>query len=148
MHWMILPYRRYFDFAGRSRRREYWMFVLFYLLVIMALNAVFGTNEVVRTPTGFGYGSRLVGGGGLVGSLFGLASLIPALAVSVRRLHDQDRSGWLLLLGLIPQFCRFAVLLPLLLHFLIPCCSPNLKLPAACIQMVTAELKGPYSHYP
>ena len=110
MNWMILPYRRYFDFAGRSRRREYWMFVLFYLLVIMALNAVFGTNEVVRTPTGFGYGSRLVGGGGLVGSLFGLASLIPALAVSVRRLHDQDRSGWLLLLGLIPLFGSFALL--------------------------------------
>lgn len=110
MNWMLLPYRRYFDFAGRSRRREYWMFALFYVLVLVALNVVFGTNEVVRTPTGFGYGSRLVGGGGLVGSVVGLASLIPALAVSVRRLHDQDRSGWLLLLGLIPLLGSFALL--------------------------------------
>ena len=110
MNWMILPYRRYFEFSGRSRRREYWMFALFYLLVLVALTAVFGTNEVVRTPTGFGYGSRLVGGGGMLGNVFGLATLIPALAVSVRRLHDQDRSGWLLLLGLIPLFGGFALL--------------------------------------
>ncbi len=110
MNWMILPYRRYFEFSGRSRRREYWMFALFYLLVLVALSAVFGTNEVVRTPTGFGYGTRLVGGGGILGNVFGLATLIPALAVSVRRLHDQDRSGWLLLLGLIPLFGGFALL--------------------------------------
>jgi uncharacterized membrane protein YhaH (DUF805 family) len=110
MQWMILPYRRYFEFAGRSRRREYWLFALFYLLVLVALNVMFGTNEVAHSPTGFGYGSRLAGGGGLLGSLFGLASLIPALAVSVRRLHDQDRSGWLLLLGLIPLFGGFALL--------------------------------------
>ncbi|MCW1381535.1 DUF805 domain-containing protein [Novosphingobium sp. KCTC 2891] len=110
MNWMLLPYRRYAEFSGRSRRREYWMFVLFYLLVFVVLNAVFGTNEVTRTPTGFGYGSRLVGGGGLLGGLFALASLLPALAVSVRRLHDQDRTGWLVLLALIPFLGGFALL--------------------------------------
>jgi uncharacterized membrane protein YhaH (DUF805 family) len=104
MNWMLMPYRRYFEFTGRSRRREYWSFVLFYVLVFAVLNALFGTNEFTRTPTGFGYGSRLVGGGGVLGGLFALASFIPALAVSVRRLHDQDRSGWLLLLALIPFF--------------------------------------------
>jgi uncharacterized membrane protein YhaH (DUF805 family) len=110
MNWMLLPYRRYAEFSGRSRRREYWMFVLFYLLVFVLLNALFGTNEVTRTPTGFGFGSRLVGGGGFVGGLFALASFIPALAVSVRRLHDQGRSGWMLLLGLIPFFGGFVLL--------------------------------------
>lgn len=110
MNWMLLPYRRYAEFSGRSRRREYWMFGLFYLLVFVVLNALFGTNEVTRTPTGFGYGSRLVGGGGFVGGLFALASFIPALALSVRRLHDQGRSGWMLLLGLIPFFGGFVLL--------------------------------------
>ena len=102
MQWMLLPYRRYADFSGRSRRKEYWMFALFYILVYIAMSVLFGSNEAVRTPTGFGYGSRLIGGAGVVGMLFALFSFIPSLAVSVRRLHDQDRSGWMLLLGLIP----------------------------------------------
>ena len=110
MNWMLLPYRRYAEFSGRSRRREYWMFVLFYVLVFVLLNALFGTNEMTRTPTGFAYGSRLVGGGGFVGGLFALASFIPALALSVRRLHDQGHWGWMLLLGLIPLFGGFVLL--------------------------------------
>jgi uncharacterized membrane protein YhaH (DUF805 family) len=110
LNWMLLPYRRYAEFAGRSRRREYWMFILFYLVVYAVLNAVFGTSDWVRTPTGFGYGSALVGGGGIVAGLFALFSFVPALAVSIRRLHDQDRSGWLLLLGLIPLLGGFALL--------------------------------------
>jgi uncharacterized membrane protein YhaH (DUF805 family) len=110
INWMLLPYRRYAEFTGRSRRREYWSFVLFYVLVFFVLNALFGTNDWTRSPTGFGYGSRLVGGGGIVGGLFAMASFVPALALSVRRLHDQDRSGWLLLLGLIPLLGGFALL--------------------------------------
>ncbi|MBU6396373.1 MAG: DUF805 domain-containing protein [Sphingomonadales bacterium] len=82
---------------------------MLYILVFVVLNALFGTNELTRTPTGFGFGSRLVGGGGVLGGLFALASFIPALAVSVRRLHDQDRTGWLLLLGLIPFLGGFAL---------------------------------------
>ena len=109
MNWMLLPYRRYAEFAGRSRRREYWMFVLLFVLVMVVLNLLFGTNEVTRTPNGFGYGSRLTGAGEAIARLFVLASFIPALAVSVRRLHDQDRSGWMLLLGLIPLFGGFAL---------------------------------------
>jgi uncharacterized membrane protein YhaH (DUF805 family) len=110
MEWMLLPYRRYFAFSGRSRRKEYWMYALFYILVFAVLNVIFGTNDIVSTPTGFGYASRLVGGGGIIGGLFALASFIPSLAVSVRRLHDQERSGWMLLLVLIPLLGGFALL--------------------------------------
>lgn len=110
MEWMLMPYRRYADFSGRSRRREYWMFALFYVLVMIALNAVFGTNEVERGNGAFSYGSRLVGAGGWIGGLFWLVSIVPGLAVSVRRLHDQDRTGWLLLLWFIPVLGWFALL--------------------------------------
>lgn len=110
MEWMLLPYRRYAEFSGRSRRKEYWMFALFYLLVMIVLNAIFGTNQVERGAGTFVYGSRLVGAGSWVGGLFWLVTLIPSLAVSVRRLHDQDKSGWLLLLVLIPFLGWFALL--------------------------------------
>ena len=109
MNWMILPYRRYAEFTGRSRRREYWMFALFYLLVMIVLNALFGTNDLQRAGGTMVYGSRLVGAGSWIGGLFWLVSLIPSLAVSIRRLHDQDRTGWLLLLALIPFFGWFAL---------------------------------------
>ena len=42
LNWMILPYRRYFEFSGRSRRKEYWLFVLFNILVSIAISAAFG----------------------------------------------------------------------------------------------------------
>lgn len=109
MNWMILPYRRYADFGGRSRRKEYWGFALFYVLGMIVLNAFFGTNSVDSGQGAFVYGSRLVGAGGWIGGLFWLISVVPGLAVSVRRLHDQDRTGWLLLLWLIPLLGWFAL---------------------------------------
>ncbi|WP_226017951.1 DUF805 domain-containing protein [Novosphingobium sp. FKTRR1] len=114
--WMTSPYRRYADFAGRSRRKEYWSFALFYFLVMVVLNAAFGTNDYTSVRGAFVYGSRLVGPGNWLASGFWLVSLIPALAVSVRRLHDQDRSGWLLLLSLIPLLGWFALLVLMLLE--------------------------------
>ncbi len=111
MHWMILPYRRYFDFLGRSRRREYWMFVLFTLIVNAVLDAVFGTRTSNYGPTGVNFAVSVQGGiGGAISGLFALVSFIPSLAVSVRRLHDQNRTGWLLLLALIPFLGWFALL--------------------------------------
>ena len=111
MEWMVLPYRRYFDFLGRSRRREYWMFLLFTLLIQMVLEAVFGTRTGGVGPTGANFAVSIQGGpGGLISGLFALASFIPSLAVSIRRLHDQDRTGWLLLLVLIPFLGWFALL--------------------------------------
>jgi len=110
MEWMLLPYRRYAEFTGRSRRKEFWLFHLFLFLVGVVITAIFGRTDYVSS--GF-YASAVTNvsgfGGGLL-ALFRLASLIPGLAVAVRRLHDQDRSGWLLLLILIPFFGWFALL--------------------------------------
>ena len=93
MEWMLMPLRRYADFSGRSRRKEYWMFLLGVVIVFVVLSMVEG----------------LLGLGGLVGGVYGpltlllaLAIFIPALAVQVRRFHDQGRTGWLVLLNLIP----------------------------------------------
>jgi uncharacterized membrane protein YhaH (DUF805 family) len=84
--------RKYAVFSGRARRREYWFFVLIYTLisvVLMLLDGILGT-------------SHKFGDTGLLGALFGLALLLPSIAVSVRRLHDTDRSAWWLLIALIP----------------------------------------------
>jgi uncharacterized membrane protein YhaH (DUF805 family) len=100
MHWMLMPLRRYADFSGRSRRREYWMFFLLNLLIslavwtLLAVTFIAGMSEtemtVIMTPVFILY------------ALIVLAFIIPGIAVTVRRLHDTDRSGWSLLLGLIP----------------------------------------------
>lgn len=86
---------RYVEFNGRSSRSEYWYWVLF---VVMA-DIVLG----MARPHGF-YGWH--SGNGLQ-DLFGLATLLPSIAVAVRRLHDTDRSGWWYLIvftiiGIIP----------------------------------------------
>lgn len=98
MEWMILPFRRYADFSGRSRRKEYWMFFLFNIIVAVVLNVVFAGALL----TGDAGGAMLGGVGGLVIVLYALVAFIPGLAVTVRRFHDQDKSGWMVLLGLIP----------------------------------------------
>jgi uncharacterized membrane protein YhaH (DUF805 family) len=81
--------RRYAVFEGRARRSEYWWFFLFNVLMQAATGlvdaALFGQDSV-----------------GLVNALYGLAVLLPGLAVAVRRLHDVNRSGWWLLISLIP----------------------------------------------
>lgn len=83
---------QYVGFGGRARRSEYWWFFLFGLLVSIVtsiLDMVLGTN--------FENSSN-----GLFNLIAGLAFLLPSLAVAVRRLHDTDRSGWWILIGLIP----------------------------------------------
>ncbi len=93
MEWMLLPLRRYADFSGRSRRKEYWMFVLGVFLAAIVtsfLDAMLGMRGMVF---GF-YGPLTV--------LLMLGVFIPALACQVRRFHDQDKSGWFVLLALIP----------------------------------------------
>jgi uncharacterized membrane protein YhaH (DUF805 family) len=83
---------KYVDFSGRARRSEYWYFALFNLLVSFVagfLDAVLGTDYDT-------------GSGGLIATVAGLALFLPSLAVGVRRLHDTDRSGWWILIGLIP----------------------------------------------
>ena len=96
MDWFTLALKKYAVFNGRSRRREYWMFFLFCVIVYffaMILDNAFGIAfNVAEESTG-------------VGPIYLAASLalfIPSLAVSVRRLHDIDKSGWFYLVLIIP----------------------------------------------
>lgn len=108
MEWMLLPYRRYADFSGRSSRREYWMFVLFTLLVSMAgIILIVAGGAAEQSATG---GGPVFWLGMVLLILFWLASAIPSIAVQVRRFHDQDRSGWYMLLNLIPSVGGIIVL--------------------------------------
>lgn len=91
MNWYTEVLRKYAVFSGRARRREYWMFVLF--------NALIG---IVLSVLDNALGLDNADGGGVLQSIYGLAIFIPSLAVGVRRLHDTNRSGWWLLLWLIP----------------------------------------------
>ena len=92
--WMIEPLRKYATFSGRARRKEYWWFALFTFLVTMML--AIGDYILVGSENMAVYGA-----GPLLG--FGsLALILPSLAVTVRRLHDRDKSGWFILLGLLP----------------------------------------------
>ena len=114
MDWMLMPLRRYADFSGRSRRKEYWMFTLFILLVyavlgtLIAMGGLFSSMaDPAATPqiSAIGWiGIALLG-------IFALGIFIPALAVIVRRLHDQDKSGWFILLQFIPYIGGIIILI-------------------------------------
>lgn len=93
MEWALLPLKKYSDFTGRSRRKEFWMFMLLMIVV-----------SVVATTI-----DAMLGMSGLVLGVYGPLSLVvvvalltPQLSVSVRRLHDTNRSGWWVLLGFMP----------------------------------------------
>lgn len=109
MEWMLMPLKRYADFSGRSRRKEYWMFALLQFIVIFAI-AIIGGVLGAFSPDASGGMSF---GGGLMFGLFGLyalAIIVPSIAVQVRRFHDQDKSGWFVLLGFIPYIGGLIVL--------------------------------------
>ena len=99
MEWMLMPYRRYADFSGRSQRKEYWMFYLLFVIVYAVSLVIMGMGASSIDPvTGeVSEGGVLATIGGGVLGLFVLGSFIPSLAVSIRRMHDQDRSGWWIL---------------------------------------------------
>jgi uncharacterized membrane protein YhaH (DUF805 family) len=97
MEWYLKVLKNYVGFTGRARRREYWYFALFNL----AISVVLGLIQSAFDTT-------------VLTALYSLAVLLPSLAVAVRRLHDTDRSGWWLLIGLIP-FVGFIVLLVFML---------------------------------
>ena len=94
MNWYLKALRQYSDFSGRARRKEYWMFILFYclfLLAAMALDDVLGFSfELSGVSLGYIYLGYV------------LLMLVPGLAVAVRRLHDVGKSGWFYLISLIP----------------------------------------------
>ena len=93
------PWRHYADFAGRSRRTEYFLFFIVLYGTICVLALLFGISGDFRS------GAGLDAVGGIAMAVLGLgflASIIPSWAVTVRRLHDQDKSGWFALLTFIP----------------------------------------------
>ena len=90
MEWMLMPLKRYADFSGRSRRKEFWMWYLFVMImyfVLMYLDAALGLGG---TATGYAEGGSVGFNmtGGLLTLLFMLAILVPNIAVAVRRMHD------------------------------------------------------------
>jgi uncharacterized membrane protein YhaH (DUF805 family) len=101
----------YVTFSGRARRSEYWFWVLFVIIAIVIATAIDGmiNPDLVTTSSGDGmYGVSATGG--IVALIVSLALFLPGLAMTVRRLHDIDRSGWWILIGLIPLI-GFIVLL-------------------------------------
>jgi len=92
MNWYLEVLKKYAVFGGRARRKEYWYFVLFNALISIALTIIDGVTGSFSSEAGIG----------LLSGIYGLAVLIPSIAVGVRRLHDTNRSGWWLLIALIP----------------------------------------------
>lgn len=85
MEWYLKALKQYADFQGRARRKEYWMYTLFN---IIALGICIGIDSVIGIP------ALMV--------IYVLGTIIPSIAVTVRRMHDIDRSGWMILIQLIP----------------------------------------------
>ncbi len=92
MNWYLGVFKKYAMFGGRARRMEYWYFILFNFIVSFVLGVIDAMTGSFSAEAGIG----------LLGGLYALAVLLPSVAVSVRRLHDTDHSGWWLLIALIP----------------------------------------------
>jgi len=81
-------YGNYANFKGRASRSEFWWFVLFYMIVATVLNMV---------AAGMGKAGGIIG---IIYLIFVLGTLVPYIAVAVRRVHDSDKVGWWILLPL------------------------------------------------
>jgi len=101
MNWYFEALRKYADFSGRARRREYWVFTLISTAITIGLivaDMVIGTYD---EDSGFG----------ILSGLYTLAVFIPSLAVTVRRIHDTDHSGWWMLIAFVPCFGSIVMLI-------------------------------------
>lgn len=92
MHWYLEALKKYAVFSGRSRRKEYWYFFLVNLIITFILLIIDMVTGTYSFQSGLGF----------LGSIYSVLVLIPNISVSVRRLHDTARSGWWVLVGLIP----------------------------------------------
>ena len=86
MSWYITVLKKYAVFSGRARRKEFWMFALFNMIISLVLGSLAGISSVLA----------------IISGIYFLAILLPGIAVSIRRLQDTNRSGWWLLLGFVP----------------------------------------------
>ena len=93
MNWYLKVVKEHYaDFSGRARRKEFWMFVLFNFIISVVISIIFtGLALATESPAL-----------AAIAYVYSLAVLIPGIAVSVRRLHDIGKSGWFLLIALIP----------------------------------------------
>ncbi|EHK89782.1 DUF805 domain-containing protein [Aggregatibacter actinomycetemcomitans] len=85
MNWYLHVLKNYATFSGRARRKEYWMFVLFNFIATFVCMLI---DAVIQMP--------------IFQFVYGFGVIIPYIAVTVRRLHDTDRSGWWILISFIP----------------------------------------------
>jgi uncharacterized membrane protein YhaH (DUF805 family) len=92
MSWYITCWKKYVDFSGRARRREYWWFWLINAVIawILWMIAFLTTSESNASPVFW------------ITILFALAIFLPSLAVQIRRLHDVGKSGWWIFISLVP----------------------------------------------
>ena len=102
MDLMLRPLLKYFEFEGRARRSEYWLFALGVFIAVAACEMVAVVGRDLGLPA-----LRILGGFGVL--IVALGTMIPAVAVHIRRLHDTNRTGWWLLIGLLPFFGAIAL---------------------------------------
>jgi uncharacterized membrane protein YhaH (DUF805 family) len=107
MNWYLAVLKKYADFNGRARRTEYWMFALFNILICFA--ALILSLILMKVSVGLGIFIYVLL------ALYSLATLVPGVAVCVRRLHDSSKSGWLILVCLVPIIGGLIVLIMMLL---------------------------------
>jgi uncharacterized membrane protein YhaH (DUF805 family) len=92
MEWFMKALKKYAVFQGRAQRKEYWYYILFFVLFAIVVSLVENALGLADPETG----------SGPLSLVYSLALLVPSIAVAVRRLHDTGRSGWWILIGLIP----------------------------------------------
>lgn len=80
MNWFLKVLKQYADFNGRARRKEYWMFVLIFMLIYFVLGFLIGLLQMPSLA--------------IIVMIFAIAMIIPSIAVAVRRMHDVGKSGW------------------------------------------------------
>ena len=93
MNWYLTVLKKYADFSGRARRKEYWMYFLFNMIFLIAaavIDTLAGLQFSPLVPYGYVY------------MAYALGTFIPGLAVGVRRLHDVNKSGWWMFIVLVP----------------------------------------------
>jgi len=108
MKWYIRVLKQYANFGGRARRKEYWMFILFHLLIMLVLGGIDILLQLSDYPGGKSF---------YLMPIYTVATVLPHAAVMVRRLHDTGRSAWWLLLAIIPTIISWIILFILISPF-------------------------------